>query len=141
MSRVLGAQTARARFGSFVLGLFGIAALALAAIGLYGVMAFAVAARQREIAVRLAVGGSPGAVLRMVLRQGIALAAAGLAVGLAVALFGARSLDALLYSIEPSDPLTLVAVSALLLAVSAIANFLPARRATRVDPQLALRAE
>jgi putative ABC transport system permease protein len=141
LSRVLDSQTASARFASFVLGLFGVAALALSAIGLYGVMAFMVGARQREIAVRLAIGASPDSVLRMVLRQGLVLTGVGLAIGLAAAVVGGRFLEGLLYQVRPSDPLTLLAVSGLLLATTVLANLLPARRATRVDPQLALRSE
>jgi len=104
-------------------------------------MAYLVGARQREIAIRLAVGASPRSVLRMVLGEGLTLTAAGVALGLAAAAAGGRLLGGLLYDVRPSDPATLAGVALLLLGTAALANLLPARRATRIDPQIALKSE
>ena len=124
-----------------LLGGFALAALVLAATGLYGVSAYAVAQRRREFGIRLALGASRGQVRSLVLGQGMKLAALGVAIGLAGALILSRVLGHLLYEIKPTDPLTFGAVSVLLLTVAALASWLPARRAAKVDPMVALRAE
>jgi hypothetical protein len=138
LDAVLDLQTATARFGSQLLALFGLAALVLAAIGLYGETAFLVAARRREIAIRIAIGAAPRSVLAAVLRRGMAIAGAGVAVGVAAALLGARFIASLLYGVSPSDPVSIAAVVLLLAVVAALANAIPAFRAARTDPQLVL---
>ncbi len=122
-------------------GLFAGAALLLAIIGLYGTMAYAVAQRTREFGIRLALGAQRGAVLRMVLREGVRLAAIGLVAGVVTSLLAGRVLASLLYGVTAHDPLALAAVAALLALVALFACLLPARRATKVDPMIALRSE
>ena len=124
-----------------LLATFAGAALLLAAIGLYGVIAFGVTRRTREIGVRMALGAERRKVLGLVLRQGMILTVAGLAIGLASALALGRVLTDLVYGIAPNDPVTLSAAAVFLAAVSLTATYLPARRATKVDPMTALRAE
>ncbi len=130
-----------ARMGAALLSIFGGLALALAAIGVYGVIAYSVSQRTQEIGVRMALGAQARDVLRLVLAQGMALAAGGTAAGLAIALLVARVVSGLLYGVSPKDPVTYLAVGGLLLAIAMTACYLPARRATRVDPLLALRSE
>jgi putative ABC transport system permease protein len=124
-----------------MLGAFGGLALLLAAIGLYGVVAYHVTLRTREIGIRMAVGAQPSDVLRMVLRQGLALTLLGVGIGLAASVGLARAMARLLYGVSPTDPLTYAAVSFLWLSVAFAACYLPARRAARVDPTVALRYE
>jgi predicted permease len=131
----------RERLLSFLSALFSGLALLLCATGLYGLVAQWVASRTPEIGVRIAVGASPGLVLRLFLREALLLAAVGVALGVPAALVAARSLKAMLFGLPPSDPLTLAASCAVLLAVTALAAWLPARRATAVDPMSALRVE
>jgi ABC-type antimicrobial peptide transport system permease subunit len=121
---------------------FGLLALALAATGLYGVASYAVTQRTREIGVRMALGAEPSAVLRLVLGQGLALVAIGLALGLTLALIGSSVVPAaLLPNVSARDPSTFAATAAVLAAVAFVASYLPARRATRIDPLVALRTE
>lgn len=141
MQELVSSDLARPRFTMAVLGGFAGAALLLAAIGLYGVMAFAVTQRTREIGVRVALGANRGDILRLVMRRGLLLTGGGLAIGLAAALALGRVVESLLYGVTPGDPVTLAAVTLLLPAVASVAAYLPARRATRVDPVVALRAE
>ena len=129
------------RMGGSLLGVFGGLALALAAVGMYGVLAYAVTQRSREVGIRMALGAARADVLRLVLGQGLRLAAAGLAIGLVVSVAVTRLMSALLFGVSPRDPLTFLAVSLLLVLVSLAASFLPAYRATKIDPIQAIRCE
>ncbi|MBP7777735.1 MAG: ABC transporter permease [Acidobacteria bacterium] len=141
MREVVAAALATPRLTGFLLGAFAAIALTLAVVGLYGVLSYVVAWRTHEIGIRLAMGASRGHVLTMVLTHGLRLAAAGIALGLAAAAGVARLMSGLLYDVQPSDPLTFVAVPLALLAVAALASLLPALRAVGVSPTLALRME
>jgi putative ABC transport system permease protein len=127
------------RIGGSFLGFFGAIALALAAIGLYGVLAYTVMQRSREVGIRIALGASRGNVLRLVLGQGLQLAAIGLGIGLAIAIATTRLMRALLMDVSATDLATLLSVSALLTLVALLASFIPAQRATTIDPILAIR--
>ncbi len=129
------------RFNALLLGVFATAALLLSIIGLYGVMAASVRQRQREIGVRLALGATPGDVRRLVLREGLRLALAGAVAGLALAFAATRVLRGLLFETEPLDPVSLGTAAIVLVAAALVATWLPARRATRVDPIDVLRAQ
>ena len=122
-------------------GFFGLLALVLACVGLYGLLSYEVSRRTREIGIRMAIGAQPESVLRLVLRQGIVLAIAGAALGICVALAVTRYLTSMLYDVHANDPLTMIAVAVLLTLVALAACYIPARRATRVDPLVALRYE
>jgi putative ABC transport system permease protein len=139
--QLVSVSVAEPRFTTLLLTAFALLALTLAAIGIYGTMAQAVQRRTHEIGVRMALGARGGDVLRMVLRQAAKLAAIGAVVGISGALAGTRVLSTLLYGVGTLDPLTFVTVPILLIAVALFATYLPARRAARVDPMIALRAE
>jgi len=141
MEDVVSASVAQPRFYMLLLGGFAAVALILAAIGIYGVIAYAVSQRRQEIGVRMALGASRDRVVRMVLGQGLVLAFAGAAAGLGAAFLATRGLRTLLYSVSASDPLTYTGVALTLVLVAAFASYLPARRAARTEPQLALRGE
>ena len=113
----------------------------LAAIGIYGVLAYSVVQRTQEIGIRMALGAERGQVMALVMRRGVALAAIGITVGLIGAFAGARYLQSMLFGIEPRDPATFVAVAMVFAVVATAAAYLPARRATRVDPIVALRVD
>ncbi|OLE17555.1 MAG: hypothetical protein AUI36_36380 [Cyanobacteria bacterium 13_1_40CM_2_61_4] len=129
------------RMGAALLGIFGLIALALAAIGIYGVMSYSVNQRTVEFGLRMALGARPADVLGLVLRQGMLLVACGLLIGIVTALFATRLVGALLVGLSATDPITFGLISLLLAAVAALAGYVPARRATRVDPMVALRYE
>jgi predicted permease len=129
------------RMAAVVLASFGVLAIVLAAIGIYGVMSYVVAGRTREVGVRVALGAARGDVLLLIMRQGMSLALIGLALGLLMAFGAAQFLVKLLFGVSPVDPLTFAGVTALLALVAALACFVPARRATKVDPLVALRYE
>jgi putative ABC transport system permease protein len=124
-----------------IIGIFALVALVLAALGIYGVVAHAVAQRTHEIGVRMALGAAVGDVIGLVVRQGILPVAGGLAAGMAVALGVSRLLGSVLYGITPTDPVTYATVALVLAAVALVACAAPARRATRVDPLVAIRSE
>jgi predicted lysophospholipase L1 biosynthesis ABC-type transport system permease subunit len=135
------ASIAQPRFNALLLSLFAGAALVLTGIGLYGVLAYAVALRTREIVIRMALGARRADILAMVVRSGLALAATGVVIGLGAALLVTRLLRALLFHVAPSDPATFAAAGLLLGAVALLASFVPAYRATRLEPMEALRSE
>ena len=141
VASLVSASVAAPRFRMLLLGLFAAIALVLAAVGLYGVMAFSVTQRKTEMGLRIALGADAGAVLRLVLIQGLIPVAAGIACGLGGALGLTRLMSGLLYDVKPFDPLTFGAVAAILAAVAVIACYLPARRAMAVDPMIAMRNE
>jgi len=141
VQQILGQGLWAARMGAALLGLFGALALILASIGIYGVLAYSVAQRTSEIGLRMALGAQPRQVLGLVLKQGMLLAIIGAGVGIIVALPVARMAGNLLYGVSATDPLTYVGITLLLMAVALLACYLPARRATRIDPLIALRVE
>jgi predicted lysophospholipase L1 biosynthesis ABC-type transport system permease subunit len=141
MDEVFEDSLARPRFLAELLIIFAAVALALAAVGTYGVLAYSVAERRREIGIRMALGASEGGVLTLVLRQGMVLAVIGLVVGLAGALAVTRVVRSLLFGVQPTDPVTFAAVGLFMLGVAFVACVVPARRATRVDPLVALRLD
>jgi putative ABC transport system permease protein len=138
---LLDASMARQRFSSMLFSVFSLLALMLAAGGVYGVTAYAVAERTREIGLRMALGAQPGDVLRLVLRQEMLAAMIGLVVGIGGGFAVTKLLTALLYGVSPSDPTAYLGASVLLAGTIALASYIPARRATRVDPMVALRYE
>jgi putative ABC transport system permease protein len=141
MDEILAEEVAQRRIGIALLAAFAALALALASLGIYGVLSYSVAQRVREIGVRMALGAGRKDVLRMALADGMRLAAAGVAVGLGTSFALTRLMASLLFGVSASDPLTLGGVTLLLIAVALVACFIPARRATKVDPMVALRCD
>lgn len=141
LDQLMADAVVRPRFRTALLGLFAVAALVLAAIGIYGVMAYSVSQRTRELGIRLALGAQPGDVRALVIGHGLTLALTGVAIGIGGALALTRVMSGLLFGISATDPSTFAAVAVLLVAVALVACWLPARRATRVDPALALRTD
>jgi predicted permease len=141
MNTRLGREVASQRFNAALLSAFAFFALLLAALGVYGVMAYTVGQRTHEIGVRMALGAAPRNVLKMILRRGLALTLAGTALGLSTSLVLTRFLRSLLYGVQPTDPVTFLAVALTLLGVGFLACYIPARRAMQVDPMVALRYE
>jgi len=140
-NETLVASLAQRRFSLEMVGMFALTALLLAALGIYGVISYNVSERTHEIGIRLALGARRGNILRMVMRQALTLAATGAAVGLIAAVVVSRLMSGLLYGVQPTDPLTFAGVALLLVAVGLLACYVPARRAVRVDPMVALRYE
>jgi len=141
MTDVVSTSMATPRLTGFLLGAFAAIALALAAVGIYGVLSYLVSQRTHEIGIRVAIGADRGEVLRMILRQGVVLALAGVAVGVVAAYALTRWMESLLYQVRPSDPMTFAVVPLALVAVAVVASYLPALRATRVSPVQALRMD
>ena len=141
MTEVVSTALATPRLTGFLLGVFAAIALALAAVGIYGVLAYLVSQRTHEIGIRLAIGADRSQVLRMVLRQGMTLAVVGIGIGLAAALALTQLMQSLLYQVTATDPMTYAVVPLALLLVTLVASYLPAFRATRVSPTIALRTQ
>jgi putative ABC transport system permease protein len=141
MEQVIAQSTAPRRFNMVLVGFFAAAALLLAAVGLYGVMSYSVSQRTHEIGVRMTLGASRADVLRMVLGGGLKLVLIGVAAGVAGALATSRLLASFLFEVRPSDPVTFAAVAVILTGIALLASTMPALRATRVDPMVALRNE
>jgi putative ABC transport system permease protein len=139
MAELVSASIAKPRFNTFVLGGFALVALALAAVGIYGVMSHAVTRRTREIGIRMAIGAAPSRVLADVLRQSLTLSGLGAAIGLLGAAAVTRYLESMLFELTPLDPSTFLGVAVLVLFVALLASYVPAARASRVDPLVALR--
>ena len=141
MDHIVAEAVARQRFSMVLLGVFAVLALLLASVGIYGVMSYSVAQRTREIGIRMALGARRADVLQMTVQQGLKLVGAGMVLGLAAAFLLTRVMATLLYGISATDPITFIGISMVLLAVAILASYIPALRATRVDPIVALRAQ
>ena len=141
MESLLAKSIARSRFNTVLLAIFALVALALATVGIYGVMSYAVTQRTHEIGIRMALGAQGPDVLKLVLRNGMMLALIGVVTGVAGAFALTRLMSTLLFGVTPTDAITFTAVSASLFVVAFFACYIPARRATKVDPLVALRYE
>jgi putative ABC transport system permease protein len=141
MDEIAALSVSRQKFNMWVMTVFGACALLLAAIGIYGLMAYSVEQRTQEIGIRLALGAQASHIRRMVVRQGMALALAGVAIGLAAAFGLARLITAFLFGVTATDPVVFAGVPVALAGVALLAVWLPARRASQVDPLIALRYE
>ena len=141
MTEITAASMAQLSFTIIVLGAAALVTLILGAVGLYGVMAYVVSLRTRELAVRIALGATPSAVVRMLTTQGVTVTGFGIAGGLVLFVIVARALKSLLFGVASTDPVTLVSASLLLVGIAALASWIPARRTSRVDPADVLRAE
>ncbi|HEY7784067.1 MAG TPA: FtsX-like permease family protein, partial [Pyrinomonadaceae bacterium] len=141
MTNVAAESVAARSFNMVLVGLFAVLALVLAAVGIYGVMSYAVTQRTQEIGIRMALGASATDVLKLIIKNGLTLTLIGVLIGVAGAIALTRLLATMLFGVTPTDSLTFVAVSLVLIVVALLACYLPARRATKVDPLVALRYE
>ena len=141
MDEVLSQSIARQNFNMLLLGVFAMTALALTAVGIYGVMAYSVTQRTHEIGIRMAVGAQRSDVVRMILRQGLTLAATGIAIGLLLSFALIGFLKSLLFGVRDRDPFSFAVVVIVLIGAAVLACYVPARRAAKVDPMVALRYE
>jgi ABC-type antimicrobial peptide transport system permease subunit len=141
VENVFNESLARRRFSMTLIAIFAVSALVLAMVGLYGVIALSVSQRRREIGVRMALGARPSDVLRLMLSDGLRITAAGVAIGLAGAIAASRFLTSLLYDVSPTNATIYAVATGAIALVTLVATFIPARRATRVDPTSALRAD
>jgi putative ABC transport system permease protein len=139
MENIVSRAVARQRFSMLLLGIFATLALVLAAVGIYGVMSYSVAQRTREIGIRMALGAQKSDVLKMTVMQGLKLVALGVAIGLVAALVLTRVMASLLFGVSATDPTTFVTISFVLIGVALLASYIPALRAIKVDPMVALR--
>jgi putative ABC transport system permease protein len=138
---LIAKSVARPQFHLLLLGSFAALALLMASLGLYGVMSYAVSQRTHEIGIRMAFGAQPRDALRLVVGAGLTLTLIGIAIGLLAAFALTRVMESLLFGVSATDPLTFAAVALLLIVVALLSRYLPARRATKVDPMIALRSE
>jgi putative ABC transport system permease protein len=141
LEQIIAESISQPRFYMLLLGVFASVALLLAAIGIFGVLSYAVSQRTREIGIRMALGAPGRTVVSLIVRQAMALVVSGVAAGTIAALFVSQTMTKMLFSVAPTDPMTFGGVAAVLVGVALFASYLPARRATRVDPIVALRAE
>jgi ABC-type antimicrobial peptide transport system permease subunit len=141
MEHIVAGAVARQRFSMLLLAIFAGLALSLAAVGIYGVMSYSVAQQTREIGIRIALGAQRGDVLRMTVKEGLKLVGGGLLIGLISAFILTRVMESLLFGISATDPVTFGIICVVLLIVAALASYVPALRATTVDPMVALRAQ
>jgi putative ABC transport system permease protein len=141
MPEVMAASIAEQRFNMLLLGIFAAVALLLAAVGVYGVISYSVTQRTHEIGIRMALGARTGSVLKLIVGQGLRLALVGVGLGLGFAFALTRLMSTFLFGVSATDPQTFVLISIVLVAVALLASYIPARRATRVDPMVALRCE
>jgi ABC-type antimicrobial peptide transport system permease subunit len=141
MENIVASAVARQRFSMLLLAIFAALALVLAAVGIYGVMSYTVAQQTREIGIRIALGAKRGDVLKMTVKQGLKLVGLGLVIGLPSAFILTRVMSSLLFGISATDPITFLSISLVVLAVALLASYIPALRATKVDPMIALRAQ
>ena len=139
MEEIVSTAVARQRFSTMLLGIFAAVALVLAAVGIYGVMSYSVAQRTREIGIRMALGAQRSDVLKMTVKQGLRLVGAGVLIGLAAAFVLTRVMSSLLFGVSATDPLTFISISGILILVAVLASYIPALRATKIDPMVALR--
>jgi putative ABC transport system permease protein len=141
MQQLLSMSTSGRRFNTLLLSLFALLAVLLAMVGIYGVMSYSVTQRTHEIGIRIAVGAQTSDVLRIVIGQGMLLALIGVGLGLVGAFALTRLMTTMLFGVEPTDPLTFISLAALLIGVGLVACYVPGRRATRIDPLVALREQ
>ena len=141
MEQRVNESLARQRFSMMLLGVFASVALVLATIGIYGVMAYLVNQGTRELGIRIALGASPGNILRLVVRQGMVLAFSGVAIGLVAAFLLVRLMRSMLFGVEVTDPITFTGISLLLAIIALLACYIPAQRAARIDPMISLRCD